>query len=587
MLDDIEIRGLGVIAAARLPLSPGFTAITGETGAGKTMVVTALNLLLGGRGTSDLVRAGADRATVTGHALVPADGEVARLVEEIGGEVDDAGLVERADGADALPKDAAGERDAAVAVVLSRQVAASGRSRAWLGGTAVPVGTLARAGEALVAVHGQQDQLRLTREDAQRAALDAFGGPELQAAAAHVAASFDALQETETELDRLRACAAEREHERAELTALADDIAAAAPEAGEDAALRERIDRLANLETLREHVTAAHEAVAGEHPAGSLRERLREVEQHLDRAARTDPAAAEQAATAVDLGFRLDDLASGLAGYLADLEGDANAELGVLRERLDVLEGLKFRYRGSLDEVRARAEAAEARLAELAGEDTRIPALEARAVELCAQLEAGCTELRAHREAAAAILAERVTAELHALAMPHASLHVEVTAAPEVRRNGADRVQLLLAPHPGAAPLPLATGASGGELSRVMLALEVVLQAESAAPTLVFDEVDAGVGGAAALEIAARLQRLAATSQVICVTHLAQVAAYADHHVRIEKSTDGQVTTSSIRELDEDGRVEELARLLSGLRDSESGRAHARELLARARGGVG
>ncbi|WP_125107278.1 DNA repair protein RecN [Gulosibacter massiliensis] len=571
MLDDIEIRSLGVIDQARLPLGPGFTAITGETGAGKTMVVTALGLLLGGRATSDAVRADADKAVVEGHAVIDPSGPIAELVAEAGGD------------AEPFTEDDATRAE----VVLARQVAKSGRSRAWLGGRAVPASVLASAGEHLVAVHGQSEQLRLTREEAQRTALDRFGGVEVADALERVAALYDELRERKQELDALCASAGEREAEREGLRKLADAVDAVAPQPGEDKELLGRIERLSNREQLRSDVGGAHELLSGEHPAGSLRDRAREVRTAVDRALRSDSSLESVAEAANDLEYTIDDLAAQLGGYLADLDTDGVGELDSLNDRLAALEDLKRRYDGELDEIAERAADAGRRLLELTGADTRIPQLAETVEALAADLDEAATRLSNLRAAAAQELAEGATGELAALAMPNARLHVDVTPGERIRRTGRDQVQFLLTPHPGAKPSPLAVGASGGELSRVMLALEVVLAAASPVPTLVFDEVDAGVGGAAALEIGARLQRLATTSQVIVVTHLAQVAAFADHHVRIEKATDGQVTTSSIRELDAPGRVEEMTRLLSGLTESETGRAHAEELLRRGAREVG
>jgi DNA repair protein RecN (Recombination protein N) len=571
MLDDIEIRSLGVIDRARLPLGPGFTAITGETGAGKTMVVTALGLLLGGRATSDAVRADAEKANVEGHAVIDPEGPIAAIVGEAGGELEHFtdGGAERAE------------------VVLARQVAANGRSRAWLGGRAVPASQLAQAGEYLVAVHGQSEQLRLTREEAQRTALDRFGGDDLADALDRVGRLHDELRDRERELAELRASAGERDAERASLAELVDTVDALAPRPGEDRELLGRIERLSNREQLRADIGGAHELLSGEHPAGSLRDRAREVRSAIERALRSDSTLESVAEAAGDLEYTIDDLAAQLGGYLADLDTEGVGELDALNDRLAALEDLKRRHDGDLDDLLERSDAAGKRLLDLTGADTRIPQLAEAVTQLGADLEEAATRLSNLRSAAAAELADLATVEHHALAMPNARLDVVVTPGERIRRTGRDQVQFQLTPHPGAKPSPLATGASGGELSRVMLALEVVLAAASPVPTLVFDEVDAGVGGAAALEIGARLQRLAASSQVIVVTHLAQVAAFADHHVRIEKATDGQVTTSSIRELDGAGRVEELTRLLSGLTESESGRAHAEELLRRGAREVG
>ena len=568
MLDDIEIRGLGVIEHARLPLGPGFTAITGETGAGKTMVVTALGLLLGGRSSADAVRRGAERAEVEGHLVIDPDGPVAAIVDETGGELD-------------AFADAAGRPRAEL--VIARQVAAGGRSRAWLGGRAVPAGRLAEAGELLVAVHGQSEQLRLVAEPAQRDALDAFAGPEATRLRAEVAERHAALARMRHELAALRDGADARAAEREELRLLADEVDAVAPEPGEDAALLGRIERLSHREQLRADIGGAHELLAGEQlPTGGMRSLSREVRTTVERAHRHDPSLDAAAEAAADLDYAIEELATLLAGYLADLDTDGVGELEALDERLAAIEQLKRTHRRDLDELLAAAAAAGVRLLELAGDDPRIPALEAEVADSEAALSAAADRLGALRAEAAQRLADEVSGELAALAMPDARRAVRVEPAAEVRAHGRDRVELLLRPHPGTDPAPLGRGASGGELSRVMLALEVALAGANPVPTLVFDEVDAGVGGAAALEIGARLQRLARSSQVVVVTHLAQVAAFADHHLRIEKTTDGEVTSSSIVELDADARVDEMIRLLSGLVDSSSGRAHAEELLRRA-----
>lgn len=569
MLTELEIRGLGVIDSALLPLSPGFTAITGETGAGKTMVVTALGLLLGGRGSAQLVRQGADRARVEGRVLIAADGEIAAQVDEAGGELD------TVTGPDGVQPEAE--------LVLARQLLESGRSRAWLGGQSVPAGKLGEIGAQLVAVHGQSEQLRLAQEPVQRAVLDAFGGDELLGVRDAVAEIFDRLQQVRGELDALRDAAEARVSERERLQLLIDEVEQLDPQPDEDRQLLARIERLANREELRALMGEAHELLAGEeHPGGSVRELSRTITARIERAHRSDGSLDTTVEAANDLVFAAEDLATRLAGYLADLDVEGIGELDSLNERLAAIESLKTRYRIGLDELLDQYAAAGARLLELAGDDQRIPQLAAQVQELESDLVAAADRLSGLRQKAGDELAARVTEELHALAMPNAELSVSITTDDEIRRLGQDRVALLLAPHPGAAPAPLATSASGGELSRVMLGLEVVLSAANPVSTLVFDEIDAGVGGAAALEIGARLQRLAATRQVIVVTHLAQVAAFADQHLHIEKTTDGQVTTSSIRALDEEARVNEMTRLLSGLPESESGREHAKELLRRA-----
>lgn len=565
MLDDLEIRGLGVIDRARLELRPGFTAITGETGAGKTMVVTALGLLLGGRSSAGSVRKGAERAQVDARVTIDPDGTIAELVDDAGGEI------ERYEGNDGTPR---------ADLLIARQVAATGRSRAWLGGQSVPASRLAEAGERLVAVHGQSEQLRLIEEPAQRAALDAAAGSAAQVAIADVAAAFDRLAELRAELTQLQAGAEAREAERVDLRDLVDEVERVDPQPDEDAQLLARIERLSHREELRAQIGEAHGILAGaDAPIGSLRDLSRDVHTRIERSLRNDPSLDRALEAAADLDFAVDELATLLAGYLADLDTEGIGELEALDDRLAAIEELKRNRRLDLPELLEAYGTAGTRLLELAGDDTRIPVLVAEVAEAEATLASAAETLSTLRRATAEQLAARVSDELVVLAMPNARFEVVVTEAGEIRRHGQDRISFRLRPHPGSDALPLAQGASGGELSRVMLALEVVLAGANPVPTLVFDEIDAGVGGAAALEIGARLQRLARSSQVVVVTHLAQVAAFADHHLRIEKSTDGEVTSSSVTELDAEARVAEMTRLLSGLTDSSTGRAHAEELL--------
>ncbi|GAB2525905.1 DNA repair protein RecN [Microbacterium petrolearium] len=559
MIEEMRLRDLGVIAEAALPFGPGFTAVTGETGAGKTMVVTGLGLLLGARADSGAVRAGAPQALVEGVWIVPEHGAVAERVREAGGDLEPIG-------------------EGRAELYLSRSLSAEGRSRAGVGGRTAPAGVLADLAEHLVAVHGQSEQLRLKSAAAQRDALDRFGGEAVGAALAAYRGAFDAWRAIDRELTTLTT---ERDARAAEAEALRQTLAEIeqiAPEPGEDAALAERAERLANAEELRAAAALAREGLSSEEGAPDVASILAEARRALERAG--DPTLGAIAEQLADLGYRAADLAVELSGFLADLDESGPLELAAVEERRAAVASL-VRAHGSLDAAIALLETGSARLAELDDDGDRIERLAVQRDEARAELDARAAELTAARTDAAARLSAAVTEELHALAMPDAAVTVAVREGAEAA-HGRDDVAFLLAPHPGAEPRPVAKGASGGELSRVMLAIEVVIAATDPVPTFVFDEVDAGIGGAAAIEVGRRLAKLAETSQVIAVTHLAQVAAFANNHLSVVKASDGTVTTSSVRALEGGEREAEMARLLSGMSDSDAALTHARELLAMA-----
>ena len=551
------MTGLGVIAEAVLPLGPGFTAITGETGAGKTMVVTGLGLLLGARADSGAVRAGAGQASAAGVWIVPEEGVVAQIVADAGGEVEPTG-------------------DGLAELYVSRTLTAEGRSRASVGGKPAPAGVLAALAEELVVVHGQSDQLRLRSGAAQRDALDRYGGEALAHTLTQYRAAWDDWRRLHDTVQSLEDTRAERGDEAARLREALAEIEQVAPEAGEDTVLAERAARLANAEELRLAAQHAHEALSGETDDADAGALLAEARRWIERV--SDPVLGEIAAALEDLGYRVVDLAGQLAAFLADLDETGPHELAAVQERRAAI-GALVRTHGSLDAARELWETGALRLAELDDDPERLERLRAERDAARAALDEAADALTEARTHAAARLGAAITAELHALAMPDAHLEVAVTAGAE-SAQGRDDVALLLAPHPGASPRPVARGASGGELSRVMLAIEVVIAAVSPVPTFVFDEVDAGIGGAAAIEVGRRLARLAETSQVIAVTHLAQVAAFATNHLSVVKSHDGQVTASSVRALEGSDREEEMARLLSGMTNSDAALSHARELLS-------
>ncbi|WP_460786188.1 DNA repair protein RecN [Microbacterium tumbae] len=557
MIEEIRMQHLGVIADAVLPLGPGFTAITGETGAGKTMVVTGLGLLLGQRADSGAVRAGAAQAAVAGVWVVPDTGAVADIVADAGGELE--------------PADAGASE-----LYVSRTLSAEGRSRASVGGRAAPAGVLSALAEELVVVHGQSEQLRLKSASAQRDALDRFGGAPIAAALAAYGAAFERWRALDARLRDLTDNRDRRADEAARLREALALIEATDPQPGEDEALAERAERLANSEELRQAAALAHGALSDEDGDADASGLLAEARRILERV--TDPALAGIAEGLAEVGYRVADLAGQLAGYLADLDESGPHELAAVEERRAALATL-VRAHGSLDAALDLWQSGSARLAELDDDTDRVERLEAERSSARAALDEAAEALTAVRSEAAVRLGVAVSEELHALAMPDATLEVAVSPGME-STHGRDDVAILLAPHPGAEPRSVARGASGGELSRVMLAIEVVIAGADPVPTFVFDEVDAGIGGAAAIEVGRRLARLAETSQVIAVTHLAQVAAFANNHLSVVKSNDGAVTASSVRRLEGQDREAEMARLLSGLADSDAALTHARELLS-------
>ncbi|MCH0555495.1 MULTISPECIES: DNA repair protein RecN [Streptomyces] len=573
VLEEMRIRSLGVIDDAVVELSPGFTAVTGETGAGKTMVVTSLGLLLGGRADPALVRIGAGKAVVEGRIAVPADASAAVRAEEAGAELDDGSLL------------------------ISRTVSAEGRSRAHLGGRSVPVGLLAELADDLVAVHGQTDQQGLLKLSRQRQALDRYAGHAVTVPLTKYAEAYRRLRAVSAELAEITTRARERAQEAGMLRYGLDEIAAVEPRAGEDLELAEEAERLGHAEALASAATAAHAALAGnpEDPEGIDASTLVAGAHRALEAVRShDPALAALADRIGEIGILLGDVAGELAGYADGLDADP-LRLAAVEERRATLGALTRKYGDDVGAVLAWAEQSASRLTELDGDDGRIAELTAERDALRAELGGLAQALTDARTEAAARFAAAVTAELASLAMPHArvSFDIRQTEDPEgvevggrtvaYGPSGADEVELLLAPHPGAPARPVAKGASGGELSRVMLAVEVVFAGTDPVPTYLFDEVDAGVGGKAAVEIGRRLAKLAKTAQVVVVTHLPQVAAFADRQLLVEKTHDGSVTRSGVKALEGEERVRELSRMLAGQEDSETARAHAEELLATAR----
>ncbi|PMC65203.1 DNA repair protein RecN [Corynebacterium tuscaniense] len=569
MLTEITIDNLGVIPHSSVEFSPGLNVLTGETGAGKTMVVTGLRLLTGGRADASKVRTGAAQATVEGafstNMLIDdALAAITAITDEAGAQPDENGEY-----------------------LIARSVKASGRSRAHLGGRTVPAATLADFTSHLLTIHGQNDQLRLLAPAEQLAALDAFD-PAIAPLKERYRKAYTQWRATSKDLRERTEKRRELAQEVDRLQFAVEEIDGIDPQEGEDTDLVATINRLQDVDALRASALGALVAIDGAEAAGD----------YGTGAESTDPASTliGQAASSLqqasdghlrELGSQLADVAavltdvSGELGtFLSDLPSDPD-ELERLLQRQQELKSLTRKYAPDIAGVLAwRAKAAK----RLTSIDTSAEAIEELKKRVAASEKETTTAAKAltkARTSAAKALEKAVTEELRGLAMPKARITVAVDKQ-EFDRNGADSVELRLAPNDALEPQPLASSASGGELSRVMLALEVILSSKQGGATLVFDEVDAGVGGRAAVEIGRRLARLAQNNQVIVVTHLPQVAAYATTHLHVSKNVGDESVTSGVAVLEGDARIDELARMLAGMDDSETGRAHATELMKRA-----
>lgn len=587
MLAEIRIESLGAISAATAEFDGGLTVLTGETGAGKTMVVTGLHLLGGARADPTKVRTGADRAVVEGRFVTAELGDsVATRVDEI---LDSSGA----------------ERDDDDSVIAARSVSRDGPSRAYLGGRSVPAKSLSGFTNELLTLHGQNDQLRLMRPDQQRIALDRFADVAKQLR--RYRTLRDEWLEARGDLEDRRRRARELTQEADRLNFALDEIDAVAPQPGEDDTLVDDIRRMSELDSLREAVQSARASLSGALDDGSSADEFsaaNALSQARSALEGTDDVAlkslAEQLGGALAV---LVDVSGELTHFLSELPSDTST-LETKLARQAELRTLTRKYAADIDGVLAWARESRERLAQLDVSEGTLAELERRVDALQADVVDAALALTKVRVKAAKGLAKAVTAELSGLAMAGAEFTIAVGPlearaddnAPltlpsgtvvHAGRDGVDAVDFGFAAHRGTDILPLNKSASGGELSRVMLALEVVLAASTEGTTMVFDEVDAGVGGRAAVQIGRRLARLARTHQVIVVTHLPQVAAYADVHLMVDSGADnrgGRMKSSGVHRLDDDSRVAELARMLAGLGESDSGRAHARELLDAARG---
>ena len=556
MIEEISIRDLGVIADAKLRFGPGLTVLTGETGAGKTMVLTALGLLLGERSDTSAIRQGQDQIFVEGRWLIPNHAKAKQLVSEAGGVIEDGQLL------------------------VNRIVSRDGRSRSAIGGASAPVNILSSLGEQLVAVHGQSDQIRLKSAVAQREALDQFSG--VAELLGKYRESFDEWKALEHRLVELRSASASKAVEIEQLKEATSELERLNAQPGEDVALAEKAQRLTHSEELRVAASEAHELISSENEQTDAIALVGKARRILEAAAVNDPELGKIAETLRELGFQLGENAAALSGYLASSESGGAEELDRVQHRRAELSAAMKKYGPTLDEVLSYYESSGRRLLDLDSSDEQISALSLEVDRLLAQVQDLAGQITAVRKHAALRLETAVTEELKTLAMGGATLVVAVDAGHDYQAHGVDQVSIQLAAYPGAEPRPIGKGASGGELSRIMLAIEVVLARTEQALTFIFDEVDAGVGGAAATEVGRRLAQLAKVAQVIVVTHLGQVAAFADQHLRVMKTVGEQYTASDVVALNGEDRVEEIARMLSGMSQSDVAKASARELIAKA-----
>jgi DNA repair protein RecN (Recombination protein N) len=540
VLLELHLRDLGVVAEAGVELSGGLNVVTGETGVGKTLLVTSLGLLTGARGSARLVREGAGEAVVQ---AVVAPSPALRTALAAHGAPDDEDLI------------------------LVRRLGADGRSRAWIGGQLAPVSTLAEFGEALVEVHGQGAGFALARPATQLAAVDALAGNDAQLATYRTA--LVALRELEREREALRQGESTREREADLLRHQADEIERAALEPDEDTRIAAMLSRLEHAERLGSLGAEVVDLAGTDGAAGALAEAHRS----LESAVALDPELAPLVSKLGELAAEVSELIRDVRAWCDTLDADP-AQLEGLRERKALIAGLKRRYGATLDDVIVAGSEASERLQQLEGADERIATIDADVARARSDVERAGAELTKRRRRAAKQLAKLVGAELPALALPNAVFDVRCDAGP-LTESGADIVAFVFASSRSKTPEPIGKIASGGELSRAMIAVTLALAASHDVPVLVFDEADQGVGGEAALELARRLSRLGRTHQVLVVSHLPQIAAFADHHVAVRRDGDDV----QVDVLDAAGRLAELSRMLAGLGSSELARAHAAELL--------
>ncbi len=550
MLTELRIRNFAIIEQVTLPLAPGFNVLSGETGAGKSIIVGALGLLLGERASADLIRSGADKATVEGVFDISRLKEISALADERGIEVEEETLV------------------------LKREIATNGRGRAWINGTTVTATVLAEIGRLLVNLHGQHDAQTLLDSESQRRILDAFGGSDAQADL--VRTGHRELSEVRREIASLASRRAEAEKRADYLRHVAKEIDDAKLSPGEDTKLEDEARVLENADELRTLARTLTELLSGED--GSVLSQLGAAQRPLSSIERIDSAAARMQEL-FDAGFyALQELARSVEDYADSVELDPG-RLEEVRRRRDRLFGLLKKYGPTLQDVIDAGTSAGGELDLIDTAQFDLVNLTAREADARRRLTADAEKLSEMRLTAAKKLAKAVDALLPPLGMPDGRFSVTLIARDEPTAEGAEDVEFRVALNVGHEDRPLARVASGGELSRVMLALKTILARVDQVPTLIFDEVDAGIGGRVGLQVGDTLRRVAKEHQVFAISHLPQIAARAHHHIVVAKGARGGVTTADITVLEGTNRVNEIARMLGGDPESKVSRAHARELL--------
>jgi DNA repair protein RecN (Recombination protein N) len=557
-LEEISIRSLGVIESSNIEFKPGLTVLTGETGAGKTMVLTALGLVLGSKSDSDLVRQGQERAIVTGKFAVPKD--LAAQIIDAGGEVEEE------------------------SVVISRTVSTAGKSRVLVGGVVSSAAAVSSFASSLVEIHAQSSSSKLTKPGVARELLDRFAGVDLTA----YQQTFDQYQQMLRRINDLKEQLSQADRQIAELSELADEFAKLNPKSGELVEIEDEIAKLGSVEVLNQAVSAALNLFENEDL--SAVNMLQQIRKSLDQVNGKDKQLDAITERYTESLLNLQDISSDLTSYLSQLEADPN-RFEKLQDRKASLNSLLKRYgKGSdkeaaFEQLLIDGKSAKERIADLSGGDQRVAELQKEADSLFKQLQEQGLALSKLRKVNGEKLSSQVTDEVRSLSMPNASFVIEQTIgdvknSKSFTSNGIDEISILFSAHSGGTALALNKVASGGELSRVMLALEVVIAEAEPIGTYIFDEVDAGVGGKAAVEVGRRLSKLSKSAQVIVITHLAQVAAWADNHLVVKKSENGLVTQSDVIEVSANERKIEIARMLSGQEDSQTAQEHAGELLA-------